>query len=84
MEKIRQPLFLRIADMLFRIFVLLTGFGLAVSGGVSTIAYLNLLTTGHNMVEYFNYISTRIECYLLLIGIILIWLSIYFPGNRNI
>jgi hypothetical protein len=64
--------------MLFRAFLLLTGFGLAVSGGVSTIAYLNLLTTGNGIVDYMIYIAKRIECYLLPIGIFIIWLSIYF------
>nr|WP_242035150.1 hypothetical protein [Mesobacillus harenae] len=69
--------------MVFRAFVLLTGFGLAVAGGVSIIAYLNLLTTGHRFSEYFSFITTRIECYLLPGGIILIWLSIYYPKEKE-
>jgi hypothetical protein len=67
--------------MLFRVFLLLTGFGLAVLGGVSTIAYLNLLATGLGFIEYLQFISKRIECYLLPIGIVLIATSIYFPNK---
>nr|WP_026582727.1 hypothetical protein [Bacillus sp. J33] len=69
--------------MLFRVFWLLTGFGIAVSGGVSVIAYLNLITTGHAFKEYLIFISNRLECYLLPIGIIIIWFSIYFPFVRR-
>ncbi|MCS0672576.1 hypothetical protein NX023_15135 [Cytobacillus firmus] len=65
--------------MLFRAFWLLTGFGISVSGGVSVIGYLNLLTTGHTFKEYLDFIISRPECYLLPIGIIIITLSIYFP-----
>ncbi|MET3698359.1 hypothetical protein SAMN05877753_108214 [Bacillus oleivorans] len=66
--------------MSYRIFILFTGFGLSVIGGVSTIAYLNLLTTGFEFTDYLYYISTNIECLLLPFGILLIWFSIYFPG----
>jgi hypothetical protein len=65
--------------MLFRAFLLLTGFGLAVIGGISAVAYLNLLTTGYEMVDYLRFILKRFECYLLPIGIIVIWGSIYLP-----
>lgn len=63
--------------------MLLTGFGLAVSGGISLIAYLNLLTAGYIFKEYVMFISSRIECYLLPIGILIIWVSIYFPANDD-
>lgn len=66
--------------MLFRALLLLTGFTLAVSGGVSSIAYLNLLATGHDFIDYLLYITKRIECYLLAVGILIIWFSIYFPN----
>jgi hypothetical protein len=69
--------------MLFRAFWLLTGFGVAVSGGVSVIGYLNLLTTGHTFKEYLNFITYRPECYLLPIGIIIITMSIYLPLSNE-
>jgi hypothetical protein len=70
----------RVKCMLFRALLLLAGFTLAVSGGVSIIAYLNLLSTGNDFFDYINYIIKRIECYLLGVGILIIWLSIYFPS----
>jgi hypothetical protein len=70
----------RVRFMLFRVILLLAGFTLAVSGGVSTIAYLNLLATGHGFIDYLLYITKRIECYLLAVGVLLIWISIYFPN----
>lgn len=66
--------------MLFRALFLLVGFTLAVSGGVSTIAYLNLLATGNDFIDYILYITTRFECYLLAVGIFIIWFSIYLPN----
>lgn len=65
--------------MIVRIFILTVGFGISVSGGISTIAYLNMITAGHGVIEYLAFISTRVECYFLPAGIILIWLSIYWP-----
>lgn len=70
-------------SMIIRIFLLLTGFGLAVLGGISTVAYLNLLTTGYTMMEYLEFIKSRVECYLFLVGMLIIWLSIYFPGKEE-
>ncbi|HAQ08493.1 MAG TPA: hypothetical protein DCR24_13600 [Bacillus bacterium] len=63
--------------------MLTIGFGLAVSGGISTIAYLNMITTGHGVLEYLSFISKRVECYLFPVGIVTIWLSIYWPGKRD-
>jgi hypothetical protein len=71
--------------MLIRAFFLLTGFGLAVSGGISTIAYLNLLTTGNGVFDYLSFIGNRIECYLLPLGILIILACIYYPtGSKNV
>ncbi|HWO98039.1 MAG TPA: hypothetical protein VNM45_17210 [Bacillus sp. (in: firmicutes)] len=61
---------------MIRLFLLLTGFGFAVIGGVSIIAYLNLLTTGYTYQEYFHYIKTRPECYLSLLGVLFLYLAI--------
>lgn len=69
--------------MSYRIFLLLTGFGLSVAGGISTLAYLNLLTTGLEFLDYLIFITTNIECLLLPIGIGFIWVSIYIPNLRH-
>ncbi|EKN63381.1 hypothetical protein P9E76_16625 [Schinkia azotoformans] len=69
--------------MIFRLFLFLLGFGLAVVGGVTVIAYLNVMAMGLSFLEYLLYISTRMECYLLMIGIMLITISIYIPLNEK-
>ncbi|WP_286183280.1 hypothetical protein [Bacillus sp. ISL-55] len=74
----------RVNLMIFRLFVLTIGFGLAVSGGISSIAYLNLIVAGHGLDEYLAFISRRVECYFLPAGVGIIWLSIYWPHNNDI
>lgn len=54
----------------------LIGFGLAVSGGVTIIAYMNFLPAGISWLEYFQFIKGRIECYFLPIGFVLILIAI--------
>lgn len=64
------------------ILLFLIGFGLAVSGGVTIIAYMNFLPAGITWTEYFLFIKNRIECYLLPIGFICMALAIYrFPDH---
>ncbi|MCF6136834.1 hypothetical protein L2716_03765 [Alkalihalobacillus berkeleyi] len=65
---------------MFRLFILIIGFSFAVSGGVSLIAFLNLITTGHGFVNYIIFISTRPELSIFIIGLALIWGSIYLPS----
>ncbi|WP_216828297.1 hypothetical protein [Alkalihalobacterium elongatum] len=68
---------------IFRVFSLLVGFGLAVAGGVSLLAYLNLLTAGYDFITYLRFISTRIELYMVIVGGLIITLSIYWPTKRK-
>lgn len=64
------------------VFIFLIGFGLAVSGGVSLIAYLNLLPTGISWLEYLLFIKGRMECYFLPVGLLLMLAVIYrYPNN---
>ncbi|WP_346729027.1 hypothetical protein [Lederbergia citrea] len=69
--------------MLFRGLIFLIGFGFAVSGGVSVIAYLNLTTMGRDFREYFKFILSRPECYLLLIGLVMITVALYAEDKKN-
>jgi hypothetical protein len=69
-------------DLVFRGIILFIGFGIAVSGGTTAILYLNLIPIGYNYLDYIQFISQRFECYLFPVGIIIAWLSIYFPGNQ--
>lgn len=62
----------------------LIGFGLAVSGGVTIIAYLNFLPAGISWVEYLMYIRSRIECYFLPLGVIFMFIAIYRYPDKHI
>lgn len=59
-----------------RIFSFLIGFGLAIIGGVSIIAYFNFLPAGVSWIEYLEFISRRIECYFLPLGIFIMAISL--------
>ncbi|WP_044748685.1 hypothetical protein [Bacillus alveayuensis] len=68
---------------MIRVFIYLIGFGFSVIGGVTAIAYLNIITAGQGIIDYFYFISKKMECYLFLFGFFLIWLSLYFPKNKE-
>ena len=63
------------------IFIFLIGFGLAVTGGVTIIAYMNFLPAGLSWSDYFIVISSRIECYFLLIGLAIMAFVLYRYPN---
>lgn len=63
--------------MFLRCIILLLGITLTVIGLVNIILYLNLLVNGYTFLEYVNFIIRRFECLSLIIGILLIYLSIY-------
>jgi hypothetical protein len=67
--------------MIVRVFFLIIGYSLSVSGGISLIAFLNLVTTGHGITQYLVFISKRPELYLFIFGMVIIWTSIYFPRS---
>lgn len=69
--------------MLVRIFLFLTGFGLTVIGCVYIISYLNLLTIGYNFWEYVNFISRQLECLYFVLGICLMFFTIYISGGEK-
>lgn len=63
--------------MLFRVVIYITGFAFAVSGGIHIIAYLNLLTMGNSYSDFFLHIMKRPECYLFIVGISMITISVF-------
>ncbi|HLR09679.1 MAG TPA: hypothetical protein VK136_10585 [Bacillota bacterium] len=64
-------------------FVFLLGFGLAVSGGVTMIAYMNFLPAGLTWMDYVLFVKDRPECYFLPFGFLLMALAIWrFPNRR--
>ncbi|WP_203364187.1 hypothetical protein [Bacillus sp. REN10] len=70
--------------MAFRLALFLIGFGFSVLGGVSCIMYLNVLTAGWTLKEYIAFILERSECYLFIIGFVLMAVSLYFPGKWKV
>lgn len=63
------------------VFMFLLGFGLAVSGGVTLIAYTNFLPAGITWVEYFIFVKDRVECYFLPAGLLIMALSLWRYPN---
>lgn len=63
--------------MLFRTVIYITGFGFAVAGGVNIIAYFNLLAMGASLGDYFLYILKRPECYLFMVGVMMISFAVF-------
>ncbi|MCD8502594.1 MAG: hypothetical protein LRY71_14185 [Bacillaceae bacterium] len=57
--------------MIFRFCLLLIGFGLAVVGGISLLAYLNLFAAGYNLLYYLKFILHTLEFYFFLIGLLI-------------
>ncbi|GLY11296.1 hypothetical protein [Bacillus badius] len=68
--------------MALRLVAFLIGFGWSILGGVSCIMYLNLLTAGFSIGEYVQFVSERVECYLLAAGIFMMTVAIYFPTRQ--
>jgi len=66
-----------------RIFFWLFGFGLSVAGGVSIILYVNLMAAGLTFVEYVKFLAKKGNCYLFVLGLIIISLSIYYPQPKK-
>ncbi len=62
---------------MIRFFLFLFGFGLSIIGFMYIILYLNYLTIGYSLLDYFNLITKRVECLLAFIGLILITISIF-------
>ena len=69
--------------MLLRIFFFLFGFGLMVVGFTYVILYLNLLSIGYNFLEYVNFIFSRVECYFIFVGLVILILSICIKGDAK-
>ena len=66
-----------------RLLFFLLGFGLTVIGFIYIISYLNLLTIGYNFIQYVNFIIRRIECLYAVIGLIIMFVTIYYPGGKK-
>jgi len=65
------------------LFLFLIGFGLAVAGGVTLIAYMNFLPAGISWLDYLLFIKSRPECYFFPIGFLLISIAITFGWKEK-
>lgn len=61
--------------MLKRIVCFILGIILTSYSLMFIIIYINLIKMGYSFIEYIKYIFTRIECLLIILGIILIIVS---------
>ena len=68
---------------MLRVFFFLFGFGLMVVGFTYVILYLNLISIGYNIFEYVNFIFSRIECYFVIIGLVILILSMFIKGEKK-
>lgn len=67
-----------------KIFIFLVGFGLSLIGLLYVVTYLNLLTIGYNFFEYVKFIISRIECWNMVAGFILIYCSMKEEGKYEL
>jgi len=65
-------------------FIFLFGFGLSIIGFIYIITYLNYLSIGYSLINYFSFILSRFECLLAPFGLFLILFSIFSKGDKNV
>lgn len=68
--------------MFLKSFLFLFGFGLSVISISFIVIYLNLFTIGYNFLDYLLFVSKRIECINLFLGLLLIYLA-FLNGGKN-
>ena len=66
-----------------RFFLFLVGFGLSVIGFIYLISYLNVLALGYNFSEYVKFICRRPECISAIVGLILIFVTIFKGDDQD-
>ncbi len=70
-------------EEMIRLFFLLLSFGFCIMGFMYMILYLNLLTIGYSLYDYFKFIITRIECIQGFIGFIMLSITIFYKGDKD-
>ena len=66
---------MQVGDEMIYAFFFLVGFGLSISGGISIILYLNFIPAGLDFIDYVLFVRNKIECYFLIVGIIMMSIS---------
>lgn len=67
-----------------RIILFLIGFLLSIIGSIYIIIYLSYLSIGYSFINYLKFIMSKVECLIMLIGIILINISIFMKGEKHV
>ena len=70
-------------EEMIRMFFLLLSFGFCIMGFMYMILYLNLLTIGYDLYDYFRFIITRFECIQGFIGFIMLFITIFYKGDKE-
>ncbi len=68
--------------MIFRIVLFFLGLLLCSLGLSFVIIYLNLLNMGYNFKEYVQFIISKWECLVMILGLFLIFISLYRKGKH--
>ena len=68
--------------MILKIFLLIMGILLSSISMFFIVLYLNLLNMGYDFTEYIIFIFSRVECYLIFIGVLFLYL-VFRKGKRN-
>lgn len=68
--------------MFIKSFLFLFGFGLSVISTTFILMYLNLFTLGYNFFDYLFFISKRIECINIFVGLLFIYIA-FLNGGKN-
>lgn len=68
--------------MFIKSFLFLFGFGLSVISTTFILMYLNLFTLGYNFFDYLFFISKRIECINIFMGLLFIYIA-FLNGGKN-
>lgn len=68
---------------MFRIILFLLGFGFSVIGFMYMILYLNLFALGYSTKEYLDFIFSRYECILGVIGFLVVTFTIFYKGDKK-
>lgn len=69
--------------MISKLLIKVFGFILMVIGLSYIIVYINLLSFGYTVREYFSYILTRYECWFFIIGLVIEIIVIFRKGKNN-
>lgn len=68
---------------MMKVFYFLLGFLLMVIGFFYTIVYINLISFGYNIKEYFLYLITRYECWFLVLGLLIILITLFRKEKKH-